>query len=71
MFVLKDILEVDNLDGIGANREHRNFVEDFHGTIHATADPRAKFCGICYASFAMDALPHCGKKSAEKQIFDK
>ena len=40
MFVLKDILEVNDLVGLGAHREESNLVKNLPGAVDTTADSR-------------------------------
>ena len=39
MLVLEDVLEVDDLAGLGAYGEERDLVENLGGAVDATADP--------------------------------
>ena len=68
MLVLKDILEMDNLVRISADREHGNLVKDFHRTVHDVSNSGAKFGRVRDPCFTVDAFPHCCKDATETKI---
>ncbi len=67
MFVLEDVLEVDDPVGLGAGGEHGDLVEDLHGAVDATSDAGRKLGGVHHAALAMCTLPDGREKAAENK----
>ena len=66
MFVLEDVLKVDDPVGLGAGGEHGDLVEDLHGAVHAAPHARRELGGVHHAALAMRALPDGREKATEK-----
>lgn len=51
-----------NLVGFVANIKHCDFVQNLHGTIHATSYTRGEFGRVLNARFSMSTFPNGGKQ---------
>ncbi len=71
MFVLENVLKVDDSVGLGASGEHGDLVEDLHGAVHAAPDAGRELGGVHHATLAMCTLPDGRKKSAENEKKNK
>ena len=69
MPVLKDIFQVDNFVGIGADGKYGNLMQNIHGAVNTffIDHPltRGKFGGVGNPRFSMDTFSHCSKQSTE------
>ena len=67
MFVLEDVLEVDDPVGLCTGGEHGDLVEDLHGAVHAAPDAGRELGSVHHAALAMRTLPDGREKAAENK----
>ena len=69
MPVLKDIFQVDNFVGIGADGKHGNLMQNVHGAVNTFCidhpNTRGKFGGVGNPRFSMDTFSYGAKISTE------
>ena len=69
MPVLKDIFQVDNFVGIGADGKHGNLMQNVHGAVNTFCidhpNTRGKFGGVGNPRFSMDTCSYGAKISTE------